>query len=200
MDIGNSVPFPRGFTLYQGDTIDTANLRGANILGQLREFPDVNPTGGTNGTPLTNTDLRVRCILLRNTSAAAILPGQSCAINGTDPSRNTSALTAATGQFFVIADEYLPAAGLAINDVGWFVVAGPTTALMATVSGAKAAGGLLVGASATSGKLDFTPVTAGSSIIAQNQAAWGSNAVTEGAIADQATSARIYINRNFFGQ
>jgi hypothetical protein len=191
-----SNPIPRGATGFQGATPNTTTF--AAQLGQVREFPDVNPD--PNATTLTTkTNLRVQCILLRNTSGGALLPKDVIKIDPTDPSRNASAKSSAANQHIAVVDEYLPAAGVPANDVFWAVIKGPTTAKFATVSGAKAAGGLPVGSSGTAGKLDFTTEAPGSATIAQQGAIYGSEAFTEGAIADGATEARVYLNDKFFG-
>lgn len=194
-----SIPFARGETGYSGDTIESPVTRFAQQLGQVRGFDDWNPN-----LNVVNTNLQVVCILLRNLTGGALLPSQAVLFSATTPSTGTGATVTQTGTqnvFFGIVDEYLPAAGVPNNDVFWLVIKGPTTALMTTVSGAKTAGQLAVWASGTdNGKLDFTPTTAATAIIGQNQATYGQNAFTLGAIANGATSARVILNRNFLGQ
>lgn len=194
-----SNPIPRGTTGYAGNSVPNASaLQFQAQLGQVREFQDVNPD--PNATTLTTkTNLRVVCILLRNTTGSALLPKDVIKIDPTDPSRVASAKSSAANQHIAVVDEYLPAAGVPDDDVFWAVIKGPTTAKFATVSGAKPAGGLPVGSSATAGKLDFTTEAPGSATIAQQGSIYGAEAFTEGAIADQATEARVYLNDKFFG-
>lgn len=184
----------RGQTMYNGDTIDSANLKFANQVGQVRMFPDVTPS-----TKVLNSGLQVVCVLLRNKHSAALTPGQACLFS-TTVTGETGAPVSALSQLFFIVDEYLPAAGVPVNDVFWGVVRGPTTANIVTNSGAKTAGQLAVESSTTAGKLDFSVLTPGNATVAQLAAFYGYLAFTEGAIADAATTARIFINRNFYGQ
>lgn len=191
----NSAHFGRGETGYNGVVPNANALLFEEILGTIKNFPDRNP--------ITNADLtglQVTCILLRNTTGAALLPKDVIKLDGTRPTKDASAKSTAANQLFAVVDEYLPAGGVADDDVFWAVIKGPTTAKAVTVSGAQAAGQLAVGTSGTAGKVDFTPTSAASAIIAQNQAAYGHRAFTEGAIANNATEYRIYINNNFFGQ
>lgn len=194
--------FPRGSTFYNGGTIDSNNLLGGNILGQLRMFPDKNPSPTSTSPNSSTSNLQVTCIALRNKIGSALLPGQAVLFS-TTTTGETGATITQTGTpnvLFGIVDEYLPAAGVPSNDIFWCVIKGPTTALMTTVSGAKAAGQLAVQPSASdNGKLDFTTTTYSTATIAANAAIYGNNAFTEGALADQATSARVILNKGFHG-
>jgi hypothetical protein len=197
MSAKSGAHFERGSTFYQGGTIDSNNLLGDNILGTVKEFPDINFAQAGSDNNLTGGT--VTCIALRNTTGSALLPKDVIKPDTLLPFKNASAKSSAVAQWFGVVDEYLPSGGVPANDIFWCVVKGPTTAKGVTVSGAQAAGMLPVGTSGTAGKLDFTPLTAATAILAQNQAAYGYNAVTEGAILDQATEYRIIINRNPWG-
>lgn len=185
---------PRGSTLYNGATIDSSNLLYGNVLGNTGIFDDQNPN-----TQVTNSNLQVKCILLRNKHSVALTPGQAIRFS-TTVMGESGAPVSALSQLFGVVDEYLPAAGVPVNDVFWCVIGGPTTANIVTVSGAQAAGQLPVQSSTTSGKVNFTDLAPGSATIAQAAAGFGYRAFTEGAIADGATTARIILNGNFFGQ
>jgi hypothetical protein len=189
-----SLPFQRGTTGYAGDSIDTNNLRFAAQLGQVRGFTDVNPT-----SKVVNSNLNGLMVMLRNKHSDVLLPKQAIRFS-TTVIGESGAPVSALSQLFAIVDEYLPAAGVPVNDCFWAVIGGPTTALMVTVSGAKSAGQLPVQSSTTSGKLDFTDLAPGSDAIGQAAGGYGYNAFTLGALADGATEARILINRSFYGQ
>ena len=166
MGYGNlDIPIQRGSTYYNGRTIDTNDLAPSQkIVGQIRTFDDVNPT-----TMVTNSNLPVTCILLRNKHSVALTPGQAIRFSTTVDGESGAPCDAAT-QLFAIVDEYLPAAGVPVNDLFWAVIGGPCTANMVTVAGAKTAGQLAVGPSTTAGKLDFTSLTPGNATVAQQNA------------------------------
>lgn len=188
-----SIPIGRGQTGYQGAAIDTSNLLYEKNLGDVRVFNDTNPN-----TQARNSGFQVKCVLLRNKHNAALTPGQAIKFSTTTPGESGAPVSAVTDEFGVV-DEYLPAAGVPVNDVFWCVLDGPTTVNIVTKSGAAAAGQLRMQASATSGKLDFIDLSPDDSTEAMNQAIYA-RAVTEGAIADGATTARVYLTKNPFGQ
>lgn len=187
-----SLPFQRGTTGYAGDTIDTANLRFAAQLGQVRGFTDVNPNNR-----VVNSNLNGMMIMLRNMHSVALLPKQAIRFSATVIGES-GAPVSALSQLFGIVDEYLPAAGVPVNDCFWAVIGGPTTALIVASAGTSSPTPMQ--SSTTSGKLDVTDPAPGSATIAQVAAAYGYNAFTLGAVAAAATEARILINRSFFGQ
>jgi hypothetical protein len=93
----------------------------------------------------------VTCIAVRNTSGGPLLPGavvkfkKAAILTEVD-----GAAAAATDAPLGVVDEYLPAAGVANNDVFWLVVSGPTAintaatlapgALVTATAGAAATG------------------------------------------------------------
>ena len=132
--------FSRGTTLGVTSTSD-----GTHIVGTHRWFMDTNP----NGT--VNSNAPVKCIAVRNTSAGALTPGQ--VVKG----KTTALLSEVDGNADVdspvigVVDEYLPAAGVAVNDIFWLVVQGPTTA---DSNGTVTQGNFVsVGTSGTAGKI-----------------------------------------------
>lgn len=132
--------FSRGTTLGVSSTSD-----GTHIVGTQRWFVDTNP----NGT--VNSNAPVKCIAIRNTSGGALTPGQVV------KAKTTALLSEVDGNADVdspvvgVVDEYLPAAGVANNDIFWLVVAGPTTA---DSSGTVNQGAFVsVGTSGTAGKI-----------------------------------------------
>lgn len=131
-------PFARGQTLGVDAT------QGGNYIGVTRQFLDANPT---TGVKLSN--LIVRCVAVRNTSGAAILPKTVVKFAATDLLNSVDGSADNTsGLLLGIADEYLPAAGVAANDIFWVVFRGPTTVKKTTAAISQAAA---VGPSTTAG-------------------------------------------------
>jgi hypothetical protein len=110
--------FSRGQTLGVSSTND-----GTHIVGTEKVFVDVHPRTG-----VVNSNAPVKCVAMRNTSAGAITPGTvikakaSALLSEVDGSAGVDDLIVG------VADEYLPAAGVAVNDIFWMVVTGPSTA------------------------------------------------------------------------
>ena len=107
---------------------------GDNFTGAVKEFTDVNPITGQ-----VRSNRRKVCIAVRNTSAAALLPKRVVRLAGT----GTALFGAADGYALVandalvgVVDEFLPAAGVAVNDVFWVTVDGPTE-VSAALSGSE---------------------------------------------------------------
>lgn len=131
--------FGRGQTLGVSDV-----AQGASVTGTQKTFLDQNPHAGKAGEFLSNR--AVTCIAVRNASGAAILPGTAVKFKSDDLLNSVDG-NAATGAGLVgIADEYLPATGVADKDVFWVVVSGPT----AIATAATLAAGVPV--TATAGK------------------------------------------------
>lgn len=188
------IPFPRGETYYNGRTIGTDLSAEEKLIGMIRTFNDTNPTTG-----VANSKLGVTCILLRNKHSVALTPSQAIRFSGTVIGES-GAPVSALSQMFGVVDEYLPAAGVPVNDLFWCPIKGPALVNIVTVSGAKAAGQLPVQSSTTAGKVDFTDAAPGSDAIGQAAGGYGYRAFTAGALADQATQARIIMTNPFFGQ
>lgn len=102
---------------------------GANWTGCVKEFTDVNPITGQ-----VRSNRRKVCIAVRNTSGAALLPKRVVRLAGL----GTALFGAADGYAAVandslvgVVDEWLPAGGVANNDVFWVTVDGPTEVAVA---------------------------------------------------------------------
>jgi len=179
-------PFERGLTLYNGDSIDTDNLAGADIIGKEWLFEDRNANTG-----LDRTNQYVKCRAVRNKASFSLRPKRLVRFSTTAgeygncvDGYNTTYMTthdgsSADGTPSFPVDEYLPAAGVTTNDVFWIVVEGPAVCLTdiaaastnvhsvggriagltAATSGATTAGRVQTEpalAAATSGVVDFT--------------------------------------------
>lgn len=105
-----------------GQTLGVSSLAdGKGWVGAVKVFTDVNPRTG-----LVRSARLKRCIAVRNTSTVAI-KGKKLVVfkNGTISEvdgfyRDTDGVPAG------VSDEYLPADGVAVNDVFWVTVDGPT--------------------------------------------------------------------------
>lgn len=112
--------FGRGQTLGVRDTES-----GRGTTGTQKAFTDSDPRTNNSGVFLSNRP--VTCIAVRNTSGGPLLPGtvvkfkKAAILDEVD-----GAAAAATDAPLGVVDEYLPAAGVANNDVFWLVVSGPT--------------------------------------------------------------------------
>lgn len=124
-------PFERGATFYNGETIDANDLGGLGIEGMEWVFEDRDP-----GSATQRTNRPVRCRVLRNTSAGALLPkrlGRFEAGAGEFGSRVDGYATTLAAEAVPI-DEYLPAAGVPVNDLFWGVIEGPAV-ILTTLAG-----------------------------------------------------------------
>lgn len=80
-------------------------VTGASTVGRKKDFTDVNAKTGV----LLSNEV-VTCVALRNTTAAAVLPGANLTLNG----------------YVGVVDEYVKPTGVPVGEVFWLVVAGPT--------------------------------------------------------------------------
>ena len=110
--------FSRGQTLGVSSTSD-----GTHIVGTEKWFVDVHPRTGA-----VNSNAPVKCIAYRNTSGGAILPGAVVKAKASALLSEVDGSAGVDDMVVGVADEYLPAAGVAVNDIFWMVVTGPTTA------------------------------------------------------------------------
>jgi hypothetical protein len=125
--------FRRGSTLLGGETIETdANgpIAGREIVGQVKIFQDVVPTG--KGERKSNR--LVYCVAARYTgstvSDATTVAGKVMKFAASSPLTEVDGTEAVNGDVHEVAvgvvDEYL-AGELRQNDIIWLVVKGPTT-------------------------------------------------------------------------
>lgn len=131
--------FGRGHTLGVTDA-----SQGSAVAGTQKVFLDSDPRTNKSGQFLSNRS--VTCIAARNTSGAAILPGEVVKFKATALLEEVDGKAATGGILCGVADEYLPAKGVANNDIFWVVVSGPT----AIVTSATVAAGASL--TATAGK------------------------------------------------
>lgn len=129
--------FGRGTTLMSGTNPDPT--AGGAFTGSQKVFLDSDPRTNSGGVVLSNR--LVTCIAVRNTSGGPLLAGtvvkfkKAAILDEVDgPAADATAVPIG------VVDEYLPARGVANNDVFWLVVSGPTAI---TTAAALTAGALV---------------------------------------------------------
>ena len=141
---------------------DAENGDGSNVLGTRKVFLDTDPK---TGRLLSNRT--VECVCVRNSHSAALLPKQVVRFRITPTSGVAfggpmaevvadSDTTNGSGLLLGVVDEYLPSAGVAVGEIFWVVVSGPTVVLKTTVATTGAAP---LYRSATAGSVDGTSTT-----------------------------------------
>ena len=114
-------PFERGSTFFgAGGTPNVTD--GFQYEGKEYLFEDINPL-----TRAVRTNRYVRCRIVRNSSGIALLPRRLVRfeVDGLDYGARVDGYTRTTAARGYPVDEYLPAAGVANNDLFYIVVNGP---------------------------------------------------------------------------
>lgn len=125
--------FSRGQTLGVKDA-----TAGGAVAGSAKVFSDSDPRTSKSGEFLSNR--LVTCIAARNTSGGALLPGAAVKFKAAAILSEVDGAAATAAGLTGVVDEYLPATGVAVNDICWVVVSGPTAV---TTSASLAAGASL---------------------------------------------------------
>jgi hypothetical protein len=142
----------------------TTGSYGDNWVGCVKEFTDVNPVNGQ-----VRSNRRKVCIAVRNTSGAALLPKRVVRLGGNGKALFGSAdgyASTANEALCGVVDEFLPAAGVAANDVFWVTVDGPTevaAALSGTDIAVRSPLSVITAASSgatTAGRVTVSPLSA----------------------------------------
>jgi hypothetical protein len=121
---------------YHG--LQSAAAYGDNFTGVVKEFTDVNPVTGQ-----VRTNRRKVCVAVKNTSTVALAPKRVVRFSLTAGKlfSEVDGYAAATSEERVgVVDEWLPAAGVTVNDIFWVTVDGPTEVAHA-LSGTNIAAG-----------------------------------------------------------
>lgn len=133
-----NLPFDRGTTFFgTGGTPDATS--GANLEGQEYEIEDVDWGATGVGARPNRSNHMVRLRIVRNKAAAALLPKRLVTFKKTAGSAflgQVDGYVTTTAQEGFPVDEFLPAAGVAVNDLFYIVVAGPSKVLTDLASGA----------------------------------------------------------------
>ena len=100
-----------------------------DIEGTKCEFDDVDPTP-TAGVRVKRSNRNVVCLLVRNEAAAALLPKRIVKWKSGQRGRQVDGYTCITNEAAAgVVDEFLTSAGVAVHDLFWIVVQGPTLML-----------------------------------------------------------------------
>lgn len=136
---------------------------GDNWVGCVKEFTDVIPVSGQ-----VRSNRRKVCIAVRNTSGVALLPKRVVRLTSSarGPATVADGYAAVANEALCgVVDEFLPASGVAANDVFWVTVNGPTEVAVA-LSGSEVAvrDRLSVGTAAssistTAGRVTVSPLS-----------------------------------------
>lgn len=118
----------RGQTYLKGPNRTPGSTYGTSVAleGIRKTFKDVDYSS-TDSIKPPRSGGEVECILVRNTSGIALLPGRVCVWATTAQGRRVDGYTSLDqGQPVAgIVDEFLPTAGVADDDLFWLVVKGP---------------------------------------------------------------------------
>ena len=129
----NSVaPVARGETFFMGGTPDADG--GKHLEGIVHHFPDTSPSDTTKRRSGGN----VSAILVRNGTGGAVLPGRIYTWTATKDGTTVGALAGADAYCAGVADDHLPTAGAASNDLFWLIVKGNCNVLHDSASSAAA--------------------------------------------------------------
>lgn len=129
---------PRGKTYLSGSgrTIDTTQTTSKAVMGIKKVFKDLD----YSSTSPSNTSVKaprsggeVTCLLVRNSSGIALLPGRVCCWKLGAVGREVDGYACKDGLIATyeaipagVVDEWLPAAGVPDKDLFWLVVKGPS--------------------------------------------------------------------------
>lgn len=123
----NELPFERGQTACTGlSSVDATVLD--NLEGKEYVVEDVNPATG-----VVRTGRPVRIRLVRNKAPFALLPKRAVKFSLTAGQYGSQVIGYNTllSEHVVLVDEYLPAAGVAVDDLFYVVIEGPALGLTA---------------------------------------------------------------------
>lgn len=149
-------PMELGETLAGTD--DNGNLINGHWLGQIFEFPYLDPDSQRRGNKKRLTGRTVKAICLRNESGLTLLPKRLARLTRT---AGYSLLESVDGYCDALAEKLLVAVdpklnasnGVADDDIFWGVISGPTLILSpqagAAFNGDIAVGAALIGATAS---------------------------------------------------
>ena len=129
MSRSNKIPFPRGRSAAQGTTIDTNDLQGVHLEGQIVYLPDV--AKATPKVRRSNADVVAR--IVRNDSGGLLTPGTAVQYaDGFWGTRVTTCTAAVGNQCAGIVDDHLPTTGVQDDDLFYIIVRGPVSARIVT--------------------------------------------------------------------
>ena len=129
--VTKQLPFERGTTANTGQTVDSTTLD--NLEGKEYMVEDYSPSTGLN-----RTGHMVKLRVVRNKAAAALLPKRLVTFSTTAGKygNQVTGYADTTAENAYPVDEYLPAAGVAVDDLFYIVVEGPAVVLSDLAGGA----------------------------------------------------------------
>lgn len=149
MSLDVSAPFPRGKTF--GTTLATD---GVQWEGYEKYFMDYDYSQAVGPIPIRSNRM-VLCRVMRNAAATALEPKRLVSLKAGTYNKHVDGYADVFAERAVVVDEFLPSAGVPVNDLFWAVVEGPSlisTSLAADAGNVITEGQLLVAATAaTSG-------------------------------------------------
>lgn len=116
-------PFPRGSTAF-GAGFSPANTDADQLCGRVVTFEDRN---WADRYGALRSNHLVHCLIVRNTSGGPLLPKFLAQI---DANYDVAGYTATAGGEGFPIDEFLPAGGVANNDLFYVVIGGPAKCLL----------------------------------------------------------------------
>ena len=115
-------PFARGRTFFHGKTVDSSDLPGRAVLGQMHVFQDTDPSDETKHR--SNGD--VVAIAVRNVSGVALLPKTLVQYKTDEIGKEVDGNANSYSQLVAgVVDDHLPTAGCPDDDICWIIVKGP---------------------------------------------------------------------------
>lgn len=125
-NVNGALPI-RGQTFLSGNANRTITATmGVDKEGTLLEFDDVDPTA-TGGVKTKRSNRKVTCLLVRNEAAAALLPKFIAKWKSGQRGRQVDGYTCITNEAAAgVIDEFLGSSGVAVHDLFWLTVKGPT--------------------------------------------------------------------------
>lgn len=181
MGRSESPPFPRGQTAFSGNTPNANDF--SQWLGKTWVFEDLdyNASMTVSGSAKPARSGRfVKCMAVRNVSGGALLPKMLAHMNvsgsGVNFLQEVDGYPSAVGQLCYPVDEFLPAAGVANNDVFWVVVKGPAMCITDSAGDTNISiGSMVVPGVGTAGRVvdQDTTVVTGPGLYNQIQGAIG---------------------------
>lgn len=150
MSRGNKIPFPRGRSAAQGTTIDSGDLQGVHLEGQIVYLPDTDPSD----TKVRRSQTDVVARVVRNASGISLLPKRIVQYQAAYWGKRVDGyIKATTTPVAGVVDDHLPSTGVQNNDLFYLIVGGPclvkttNTTIVASTQGNPWIGAVTSGAS-----------------------------------------------------
>ncbi len=149
-----NLPFPIGTTYFDGQTADTTTTTALNLEGKEYEVEDLNYVPATfSATKTLRTAYLKKVRIMRNISVVPIAGGYLCTpsvttgggsgtasadgrqfLGRTDGYANVGGSIPTSTQPSYGIDEFLPSAGVAVNDLFYAIIEGPFLGIVAATA------------------------------------------------------------------